>query len=245
MATQTKPITGRIIGGLVLYAVLGALVVLWIPEKGLISTQNSQLRLTALVLVALNGLVLWLAKQDLKFSPSRLWLALAYNALIIGVKFVLSPATLASRSELFTGYTLTGLMVMALYLLGFWLIYAFFSGRLDKVVKVPGAGEERKFLFVSGLFILINLVRIGLFALPVFRSSSAAGYLNNIYGAKGLALSTIVFLIILAATEAFDRAKSLDSPTDHQLSHFFWVGASLIFIDHVLWVLMVTFLFTR
>ncbi len=235
---------GKIRLAIMLYAGLGTLAVNLLPAilSGSTLTSNTRpvLYLTAFSLIGLTGLALWITKDALELDTKWWRYAFAYSSLIVLIKFVVSPAGFIGRSNAsFTQLLLTAGFVMLLYLLGFWLVYAYFTKQLPIKPKNSGgklAGEEQKLIFTSVAFLVINFARLIVQRLPLPGISGGSNYLKAIYGYQGLALSALVFLAVLTAVEAFDQVKSNHT----QLKGFLWVGVELIIINHILWAIFMS-----
>lgn len=242
MTKQTKAFPSQIIAALTGFAAIGAGLVAIIPTYNLtqylswISTDERRLKLgvTAYVLFVLTALVLWVARKALKLPVSWFLYALMFNGLIVFIKFISSPNAYDKLTS--TTLVATTIGVGLLYIIGAWCVYLFSRGKILKnLSNTAKNSEEVKFLFAAGLFVFINFLRIVIFALPPLAKTTTATYLSSIFQGGGLILSVILFLIILGAVEAFDRAKH-DKAT---LRNVFLLAVSMLVIYHVLWAIFV------
>jgi len=242
MTKQTKAYPSQIIAALTGFAAIGAGLVAIIPTYNLtqylswISTDERRLKLgvTAYVLFVLTASVLWVARKALKLPVSWFLYALMFNGLIVFIKFISSPNTYGKSTS--TTLVASTVGVGLLYIIGVWCVYLFSQGKILKSLgNTAKNSEEVKFLFAAGLFVFINFLRIVIFSLPPLAKTATATYLSSIFQGGGLILSIILFLIILGAVEAFDRARH-DKAT---LRNVFFLGVSMLVIYHVLWAIFV------
>lgn len=242
MAKQTKTFLFQIIAVLAGFAAIGAGLVAIIPTYNLtqylswIGTDERRLKLgvTAYILFALTALVLWVARKAFKLSVSWFLYALMFNGLIVFIKFISSPNTYSKLAS--NTLIVTTIGVGLLYIVGVWCVYLFSQGKVLKSLSTTAKNSgEVKFLFATGLFVFINFLRIVVFSLPPLAKTATATYLSSIFQGGGLILSVLIFLIILGAVEAFDRAKH-DKAT---LKNVFILGVSMLVVYHVLWAVFV------
>jgi hypothetical protein len=201
-----------------------------------IGTDERRLKLgvTAYGLFTLTALLLWFARRVLKLPLSWFFYALLFNGLLIFIKFISSPNTYSDLAN--QTLILTALGVGLLYIAGVALIYLFSRGKILKSLSQKSkSSDEEKYLFAAGLFVVINFFRLVIFSLPPLANTPTADYLSSIFQGGGLVLSIILFLIIVGAVQAFDRAKSKVAA----LGHTFVLAVSMIIIYHGLWVIFV------
>jgi hypothetical protein len=106
-----------------------------------------QLALTGLVMIGLTTVLLGYASKIVGLSRAWLILALTYNAMIILVKFVLSPASLYSQTITLgigsfdpnnsSGFILVELIVMLLYLIVFKVIQSIYERKVSRGLSLP------------------------------------------------------------------------------------------------------------
>jgi len=178
---------------------------------------------------------------------SRIWTyALAYNALIIGVKFVLGPisfyanngsVSLTSLGFLGGGLptaVIVGSAVLVPYLAVYVGLYLFYRRRLWALFDRPRAR---------------NLVlRVVVLALLLFPASVVTFYVLGLGGLEYMVfvLSTPIALLVAvmlavavhfgraAFRSAVEEAAALRDAT--MLATLFWIGLSLLLVYHALWV---------
>jgi hypothetical protein len=213
-------------------------------DPGLISflgTGLAVLALTAVLLFAGVGRIL---------PKTRLFLAaaLGYNALLIAVKFSLSPAVVyvaqpyvspGLNFDLESPLTYPSIAAIAaiLYGLAFFALYAMFRLGLQRRLGVKVAFEKR---FVQLLVVMFMLAVVG--------GVSAVGLLgfieytltvvivaSSVLGALiAVALLGAVILCSFAFKEASDQAVLFRNVS--VLSTFAWTGLSFIAAYHILWL---------
>jgi len=230
---------------LVILLLLSSLIGYFVPQipnstKTIFTSLNSiQLRqILALVLMAAIT-VIFLAYYRTKFFFSTRWLvaAVSYNVLIILVKFTLSTNQYASRqSGNFSSVLSTALLVSLLYVLAFGVLYLFFDGKLlnRSLHKALVVSSDGKVLLAIGLFVCATLARIIIFRLPFISGSTAAAYLGDVFKTDTTLLSALLFVMILAAVEAYAQVRRR-----MDLKYFFVSGLGLIVVFHVTWAIFI------
>jgi hypothetical protein len=188
--------------------------------------------------------------------------AVAYNALIVFVKFVFAPRgvyevnrTVPIESLVpFTtgiGAIAAAISVFCLYLAAFGLLYLLFRRRIASLQAESRVWRPRRtpslkvvvpvglvFLFVTGSPVLLLL------AVVVFGS---AQYLEFVFSSGlslliGIALAGAAALAAAAFQSAAERAQVVRDAA--LLTAFFWFGVALLAVYHVLWVVYILVLAT-
>jgi hypothetical protein len=195
-------------------------------------------QVVALVLVTAIT-VIFLAYYRAKFFFSTKWLtaAVIYNALIVFVKFTLSTNQYVNRTVAsFSSILATALLVGLLYASAFFVLYLFFDGKLlnRKLHKALIVSRDGKVLLAMGLFVCVTLARILVFRLPILSNTAASSYLGDVFKANTALLSGLLFIMILAAVEAYAQVRR---KTD--LKYFFVTGLVLILTFHITWAIFI------
>ena len=188
------------------------------------------------------ALVVFLAYYRAKLFFSTRWLiaAIVYNFLILFVKFTVSTNEIVnshSQSALTFHYILSiGLLVSLVYLVMFALFYLFFSGKIisRSVHRALITTTDSKALLAVGLFVVATLVRILVFRLPILSSTSASSYLTDVFKANNTLLSALIFVMIIAAVEAFAQVRRRSD-----LKYFLVSGLVMILSFHIWWAIFV------
>jgi hypothetical protein len=198
-----------------------------------------QLRqIIALVLVTAIA-VIFLAYYRAKFYFSTKWLTavVTYNALIVLVKFTLSTNQYVNRNiPSFSSILSTAILVGLLYAFAFFILYLFFEGKLlnRKLHKELVVSRDGKILLAMSLFLCVTLARIVVFRLPILSNTSASYYLGDVFKANTALLSGLLFVMILAAVEAYAQVRR-----KVDLKYFFVTGLALILIFHITWAIFI------
>lgn len=195
-------------------------------------------QVVALVLVTAIT-VIFLAYYRAKFFFSTKWLAatVIYNALIVFVKFTLSTSQYVNRTVAsFSSILSTALLVGLLYASAFFVLYLFFDGKLlnRKLHKALIVSRDGKILLAMGLFVCVTLARILVFRLPILSNTAASSYLGDVFKANTALLSGLLFVMILAAVEAYAQVRRKSD-----LKYFFVTGLVLILTFHVTWAIFI------
>jgi hypothetical protein len=85
-----------------------------------------------------------------------------------------------------------------------------------------------------GLFICATIARIVVFRLPFFSNTTAASYLKNIFQSDTALLSGLIFIMVIAAVEAYAQVRRWVD-----LKYFFISGVTLMLIYHLTWAIFV------
>ena len=234
--------------GFVVAGALAAAALYVLPGGGGETPPESTLVGVAAAVAAVTGVALFAGlRLDLGLPVSIALYAVAYNLLVVLVKFVLGPWALYDASESgkvtvdFGGdgaALFTAAAVGLLYLLAFWVLYRLARRRLE---RRPLRESARGWiiaalvlvvLFVSGflpLLLLLFLFAGGEYVEFVFTSAVSL--------AAGAALAFAVALAGLALTTTAERARAVGDAT--LLASFFWVGVAYLALYHALWVVYV------
>lgn len=214
-----------------LFAGIGAVVALpelapHLPRAG--RPEQATYAATSLGVIALSGAYLFaVARRTRAANPHwLLWTGL-YNAALVVVKFILSPAAFEGSTTSLTSFVVSGLIVMPLYIVGLVLVYHIavrrtgartWPSRISLAVGLAGAAVVTRLLAAAAL-------------------ESASQYLRDLAGGRGLILPAVVAAASLAVAEAFRRAGSASRDAVS-------TGIALVLVDHVLWVVYMNRLFS-
>jgi hypothetical protein len=224
--------------------VVDALIAYLVPKLSTsttIFTRLTPVRLHEIIALTLvtAATVIFLAYFRAKFYFSTRWLlaAATYNFLILFVKFTLSTNEITSKTaHNFSSILTTAFLVSLLYIFANVVLYLFFDGKLlnQKLHKALVVSSEGKVLLAMGLFVLITLVRIVVFRLPILSNTAAAAYLGDVFKANTALLSGLLFIMIIAAVEAYAQVRRRAD-----LKYFFVFGTGLILIAHLTWAIFI------
>jgi hypothetical protein len=189
-------------------------------------------------------------------------LVIAYNALIVLVKFVLGPpaiwhetyvasflnGTVPTPAEVRGGAASTAVISAGFEAAGLFILYAaaltilFLSYRLRTLALLRRLGQgrpARRFLAVplAALFIFAgSLLFVGLFVAPAL---SGNAYVRDLFSSgAGLLAAVMLAGAITAAARAFQLAseRAVLIRDASVLTTLAWLGLALLAIYHVLWV---------
>ncbi len=221
---------------------LGAAVAYLVPQLNIQPTYFGQTTITyhqLVTLVLLTSLtVIYLAffRARLFFSTGWLVAAAAYNGLILFVKFTLSTNQFKSQSvdTSFSSILTTATLVSLLYIFAFGLLYLFFDGRLlnRALHKALIVSRQGKLLLATGLFVVATMVRIIVFSLPGLSGTAASSYLSEVFKTNNALVSVFLFVMILAAVEAYAQVRRRAD-----LKYFFVTGGLLVLTFHFWWAI--------
>ncbi len=183
--------------------------------------------------------LLYLTYYRAAFFFSQRWLVatLVYNFLILFVKFTLSTNEVVGQtSRSFGAILTTALLVGLLYTLIFSLLYAFFDGRIlnKNLHKALITSRDGRILLAMALFVCATVARVLIFRLPVLSGTSASYYLGDIFKANTASLSALIFVMSIAAVEAFAQVRRRAD-----LKYFYVSGVTLILTFHLWWAIFV------
>ena len=252
--------------GLLFFTLSSSLVLLAYPHIGQTTGASPSfwlLLISGMAMVILTGLFfIYINQLNMGFGKTALVLAFGYNAVIVMIKFFLSPlalymsnrqadfSTLAGNANTPFFYLPATIGVLLLYLLVFKLLYKHFIKRADKrnsVVRVKKTKSKSvKKVVLIVLLVGFLMVSGGIFAfLLVFGLTfgSSVAYLGYIFGILGFPLLVALGLALVLAYLSFAAVEKQVIVTGNSLllANFMWVGIALVLLYHVLWVIfMVT-----
>jgi hypothetical protein len=189
----------------------------------------TQLAVTSAAVLWLTGAYLYVAARRAGLGTAWLVLAFTYNAAIVMVKFILSPASFQHRSQTtLAGYIWVGLAVMLFY--GAGLAAVFLTARRQRV------GGSWSWASKAGLVVaLVVFAMASRYVAAVALGQAASDYLDRASSGAGLWLPALIAGASLAAVAAFDRASDLQAALR--------IGLALIVVYHLLWALFMLRLF--
>jgi hypothetical protein len=244
--------------------VAGAFVLAFVAAKyipaGDASTGAPPVRtllLTAsLIALVMTAALLAVLRYDLKLPVAACLFAIAWNVLVIAVKFVLAPKgfyDVNQSVELQEGslgnaagaWTVAGI-VFALYLIAYFVIYRVFRAQIEHLGELGQAGEVKLRYLLLAIFGGVLLLSGGgaaiLFIIPLLFAFSTLEYLGFVFQSSlslliATALAGAVSLAILAFKSTAERAQVLGDAS--VFVNFFWVGLAFLAMYHALWVVYV------
>ncbi|MQB00821.1 MAG: hypothetical protein GEU78_11100 [Actinobacteria bacterium] len=241
-------------------ALAGALLLLLLPQGGGGSEPPLTFLLGAgffLSLAAAAGLYLAL-RLDLHVAPKVILFTLAYNVLIVLIKFVLAPQGVyeVNRSTNITGFLNisdavgaagAGAIVLLIYAGVYTALYRLTRRRVREVVRARVRSGER-FRRIA-LPLVIGTVLLAAFGglwvvlfLPLIMVGSGAEYLTFVFSSS---LSVVIGFAIVAsaglAALAFGSVAEQQRVTGDAavLASFFWFGLYFLALYHALWVVYI------
>lgn len=197
-------------------------------------------------------------RRDLGLPARVAIYAVAYNALIVGVKFALAPHGLyeVNRSVDLTsffnvteqaGAIMVAACVFVLYIAAYFMIYRFFRRRIESV-PVGDSAETRRRL--RGLLVPVFAGALALaaaggafvLAIPAAAFSGGLEYLDFVFSSGvslliALALAGATSLAVMAFRDVAERAALVGDAA--VLVNFFWIGLFFLGLYHALWVVYV------
>jgi len=193
-----------------------------LPRGGDPEPNATQLAVTSAVLVALTAAYLCAAAASAGLGTVWLAWAFAYNAVIIVVKFILSPASFRRNSQAgLAEYLGVGVTVMLLYIAA--VIAIFLMARRQRASGVwPWTAK-------AGLVVALLVFAMGSrYVAAVVLGEAAGDYLDHVFSGAGVWLPALIVAASVAAVAAFDLATDLRAALG--------TGIALIVLHHVLWV---------
>jgi hypothetical protein len=230
------------------FVLLGLLAVHFVP--GLASAfprgdepepNPTQLALTALAVVVLTAAYLSVLNRPAAgWTVAALALVFGYNAGIVVLKFVLSPAAYHNSPDTTLGeYLWIGLGVMVIYGAGLLGVHA-----VARRNRAPATWSwASKLTVVAGVLVFALLSRL---VAAVILGRATEDYLRGVFRGGGWWLPAMVVGVTMLAVEAFDRAGHAVADGDQaavRLRAALLVGLTLIVLYHGLWVAFMVRLF--
>jgi hypothetical protein len=239
---------------------LAALVATWLPSaSGLGSTPpTAELVVSASLIAALTTAALVLVLRfDLGLPATAVLYTVAFNVLIVIVKFVWGPAGLYEvnievgrdlSSELGDPYqaSIAAFIVFALYVAVYFAIYRFTKRRLERDLDTsttrPVGGSWLLMLVVIVVFFMATGGGLVVLALPLFFGAGGIEYIQFVFSsafslAIAFALVGATSLAALAFHDVGERARVVGDAG--LLIAFFWVGLAFLVVYHVVWVIYI------
>jgi hypothetical protein len=237
----------------------GALLLTLLPQDGGGSEPPLTFLLSAgfiLSLAAAAGLYLAL-RLDLRVAPKVIVFTVAYNVLIVLIKFVLAPKGVyeVNRSTNITGFfnisegigaAAAGAIVLLIYAGVYALLYRLTKRRMQDIVEArvkPGKRFQRVVLpLVIGTVLIAALGGLWVLFLPLIMVASGGEYLSFVFSSS---LSLIVGVAVVAsaglAALAFGSVAEQQRITGDAalLASFFWFGLYFLALYHALWVVYI------
>lgn len=202
-------------------------------------------------LVVTVGLFGVISRLGMGFTKTAITLAIGYNALIVFVKFILSPSGMyiANEKDSFSTqagdpntvlfYLAAGLLVLGLYALVFKLIYKHFVKDFQRRSGINTAVVKKHKSAFEIISLIIGLIFYGGIAILVpIGVGSGISYLGYVFSSVGLILLVAIVAAIVLAYLSFKNVEEQAIKTGEAtvLASFFWVGLSLILLYHIMWV---------
>lgn len=260
---------------LLIFTLVGSLAVAFLPRvASTFGASNApsllQLAFTGIFLIIATTILLWYAAKTIGLGRGWFLLALAYNSLIILIKFVLSPSSLYQQTyrldalsfdfnpNVQGGYIWVGALVLLLYAGAFAIIYAVYRKKMKTALlvsspqpsqssQVASTESKHSINFFLKAIIIIGILFLGVITrflfVPLFFAMIFAGpafsYVQYVFTGTGLVLLIAIIITIFLAIGAFEKATytAVEMRDGAVLATFFFLGISLIFIYHVLWVI--------
>lgn len=197
------------------------------------------------------------------FPKLALGLVIAYNGLIVLVKFVLGPPGVWLRTYAVNTYdnpppavypssasgqagntaALEAVGLFLLYAAALVILFVFYRRRVSSQLRRLGSGRaSRRFMAIplASVFIFAgSLIFVGWFAAPFL---SGDPYIRSLFsGASGVLAAVMLAGAITAASAAFqltsERAVLVRDAS--LVTTIFWLGLALLAVYHVLWVVYI------
>jgi hypothetical protein len=250
---MTAPLLAKIGGGFGLAALAAVLVPRLGDADDAVPGLGTFLATGVVVGVLTTGALYLALRRDLALPQTVALYAVGYNALVVFVKFVLSPEALYEHSERgglethfdpsdFEGAATIAIAVFALYAAALFVIYRVCRRRLES--RSARLLSWKRVLIVSALAAALVFSTGGVAVLLVF---GGVDYLSFVLSSGvsllvALALAGAVSLAGIAFRETTVRANLLGDAA--LLVSVFWVGLAFLALYHVLWVVYVLVLTT-
>ena len=237
---------------------LSALVATWLPgASGHGSTPPiAELVASASLIAALTTVALVLVLRfDLGLPLVAVLYTVAFNILIVVVKFVWGPAGLYEvnidlghdlSSELGNQMeaAIAGVVVFLLYVTVYIAVYRLAKRRVQKQLGQAQTGVNPWWLisFMLVVFLMATGGGLVVLALPLFFAAGGIEYVQFVFSsgfslAVSFALIGATTLAALAFNEVGERARLVGDIG--VLVAFFWVGLAFLALYHVVWVIYI------
>jgi hypothetical protein len=248
---MVKILLGFGIGGLAVW-----LVPRLLGDDSAVVPSISVLLGTALIVGLATTLALYLVvTRRLGLGRTVALLAVAYNLLLVVVKFVLAPRgfyevnqtrelTQAIPMSTGAGAVLTAALILLLYVAVYSVIFLVLRSRVG---EQPGRRRRANGLLIALLVICVVAAASGFAVAGVIALGNAADYLGFVFGSS-MSLLVVVFVAVAATlagamfANAADRAKAVGDAA--VLVNLFWAGLAFLALYHVLWVVYILALTT-
>jgi hypothetical protein len=223
----------------VVLALIALAAVLFLPNlraghsgENLRIRQSVQFALTGLIVIACTTAYLWSIARATPLG--RPWFApmLSFGALMVAVKFILSPSAYRiSGGDSLGRYLGVGLVVMVFYLLA--PLTMFVLARRYEASR-RWSWPVRVLLFC----VVACLAAIARFAAAPFVGARASQYLHHVFSGAGLILPVALALMAILVIAAFERGMAVSRSSGfHGVTVTFTAAALLIVVYHALWVI--------
>ena len=239
---------------------LSALVATWLPTASGVgrTPPTVELVVSASLIAALTlGALFIVLYFDLGLPATAVLCAVAFNALIVVVKFVWGPAGLY-EVNIEVGRDLSSdlgdpleaafgaSVVFALYVAVYVVIYKIVKRRLERQIGVvkerSASGGWLLAVFVIVIFFMATGGGLVVLALPLLFGGGGIEYIQFAFSSAyslliALALVSATSLAAVAFHDVSERARVIGDVG--MLVAFFWLGLAFLVIYHVVWVIYI------
>jgi hypothetical protein len=240
---------------------LAALVATWLPGAsgdGATPPLADLVVSGALIAALTTGALFVVLRFDLGLPAAAVFYAVAFNLLIVLVKFVWGPAGLyqvnvdleRNLSSQLGDPALAAFaagFVLALYVAVYLIVYRFTKSRLERQLGMPPPGRRvsAAWLLLPILFVVFAITTGGgliVLLIPLLFGAGGIEYMQFVFSsgyslAIALALVGATSLAALAFKEVGERARLIGDVG--VLVAFFWVGLAFLVIYHVVWAIYI------
>jgi hypothetical protein len=239
-------------------AVLSFGVVALIPKT--VSSGGSvppvrMLLITAVLVGAISALALfWGVRTDLGLPTKVAVYAVAFNVLVVVVKFALGPRGYYEVNQvrkldlpLDNGFAavLAAVLVFALYFGAYVVLYRIFRKRIEHLAEpdpIPGLPGGRGLVLTIVVGVLLLVGSGGALLITLLPFFGGLEYLSFVFSSAvavliGLALTGATALAALAFDASSERARVVGDASLYM--SFFWLCLYFLALYHVLWVVYV------
>jgi hypothetical protein len=241
-------------------AALCLVVVLLVPRTvssgGDVPPVGMMLVTAVVISVVCAAMLFWGIRSDLGLPLKVAVYAVAFNVIVIVVKFVLAPRGFYEVNQLHTldGWisiddpimaTLAAVLVFGLYAAAYVVLYRLFRSRLDHLEAhrpLPRVVTRRRLVWAIVIGVLVLVSGGGALVLLVIPLGAGFEYLDFVFSSTlslliALALAGATGLASLAFHSASKRATVVGDAA--LFMGFFWLGLFFLALYHVLWVVYV------